>query len=233
MLISPTVLCTTEYISWQNQVESSGVFRPVSITMMVSRAGNTTHGAPKNKIFCKHSIQVNKYMQQRSDRGGCSNQNHRFVYVWWGLCDHLIRNSLSNHAVSIYLQRMSDMLEQRGVSRAIHTACCEPLHPSNLHLQSVTALISPGLWHKSIMNRVDLIVNWSWPQKQGSQKVYAIKMLTNQLKLAMYNFFNRQTRHEKDIRVPHMYVACIIHTHDHGRAGHTTSDISERPKSIL
>ena len=103
---------TTEYISWQNQADLSGVFRPVSITLLVSRAGNTTYVVPKNKMFCKFSIQVNKCMKQRRDRdgGGCSNQNQRFVYVSWGLCDHLIQSSLSNNGVSIYLQRRSDII---------------------------------------------------------------------------------------------------------------------------
>ena len=43
------------------------------------------------------------------------------------------------------------LLTMRGAET--HTACCEPLHASNLHLRSGTALIPPSLRNKSIMDR--------------------------------------------------------------------------------
>ena len=43
------------------------------------------------------------------------------------------------------------LLTMRGAEA--HTACCEPLHASNLHSRSVTALTPPGLRDKSIMDR--------------------------------------------------------------------------------
>ena len=57
-------------ISWQNQADLSGVFHPASITLLVSRAGNTPYFVPTYKIYCKLFIQVNKCMTQRSDREG-------------------------------------------------------------------------------------------------------------------------------------------------------------------
>ena len=85
MLISLTAL--QPRTSWQNQAALSGVFHPVtSITLLLSRAGNTTHATPKNNIYCKLVIQGNKCMNQQSNRECVvSKIIDLFVCIWWGL----------------------------------------------------------------------------------------------------------------------------------------------------